>query len=476
MSKYQYDVTVIGGGSGGLVAARVTAALGARTLLIDKERLGGDCLHYGCVPSKALIHAAKLVHSVREATSLGADGSTANIKVDMAKVTARIQGAIKGVEENEGVYTQNVEVKFGTAHFLSNHEMQINDEVITSRDFVVATGSRPARPDLEGLAEVGYMTNEDVFDLMHLPSPLVIVGGGPIGIEMAQSFARLGSDVTVIQGPDRILPKEEKEVSELMTTILTREGVKIVTGARLQKVTRDGDHKVVHAKKGDETLTFRAQEIILALGRSPNVENLRLEAAGIKYDSKGIRVNEYLQTDSDNIYAIGDVIGGYLFTHVAAYQGGVVARNVISPIGKKKADYRVVPWVTFTDPECSRVGLTEAEAMKKHGKIRVLTFPWGYIDRAQAEGETEGFIKIIAAEKSDDIYGAHIVGARSGEMLAELSLAMQYNLGLDALMSTITAYPTMAVGLQNAAFEGYLASGSLASAKKILKPILSWRG
>ncbi len=476
MSKYQYDLIVIGGGSGGLVAARVAAALGARTGLIDKERLGGDCLHYGCVPSKSLIHAAKIVQTAREAASLTKGGEEISLEVDMAKVIRRIAGVIERVSEAEQVYVEHVDVKFGKAEFQSPHELSLDGQVISSQSFIIATGSRPNIPKLEGLEEAGYLTNEDVFDLMNLPASLVIVGGGPIGVEMAQSFARLGSQVTILQGPDRILPKEEPEMSEAVTESLLKDGVKIVAGARLRKVHKAGEKKILTAKRGSEEIKVECDEIILALGRQPNTDSLKLEAAGVKYDSKGIKVNDYLQTEADNIYAIGDVIGGYLFTHVAAYQGGVAVRNCLVPVGRKKVDYRVVPWVTFTDPEASRVGLTEEEAKKQHGKIQVLRFPWHEIDRAQAEGETEGFIKLILNEKGEEIYGAHIVGARSGEMLAEVAMTMQHKLGISGILATIHAYPTMATGLQNAAFEAYLESSALTSSKKILRPILSFRG
>jgi pyruvate/2-oxoglutarate dehydrogenase complex dihydrolipoamide dehydrogenase (E3) component len=476
MSKYQYDLIVIGGGSGGLVAARVAAALGARTGLIDKERLGGDCLHYGCVPSKSLIHAAKIAQTARESAVLTVSGEEVPLQIDMAKVTKRIEGIIERVGEAEQVYVTDVDVKFGHAEFQSAHELTLDGQTLTAQSFIIATGSRPKVPQLEGLQEVGYLTNEDVFDLMNLPPSLVIVGGGPIGVEMAQAFARLGSQVTILQGPDRILPKEEPEVSQAVAEALLRDGVKIVAGARLNRVRKEDGQKVVVAKRGYEEIELKADEIILALGRTPNTAGLNLEAAGIKYDAKGIKTNELLQTEAENIYAIGDVIGGYLFTHVAAYQGGVAVRNALVPIGRKKVDYRVVPWVTFTDPEAARVGMTEEEAMKQFGKVRVLRFPWKEIDRAQAEGETDGFIKLILNEKGEEIYGAHLVGARSGEMLAEVALAMQHKLGISGILATIHAYPTMATGLQNAAFEAYLESSALSSSKKILRPILSFRG
>ena len=483
MSKYQYDVIIIGGGSGGLVAARITAALGARTCLVDKERLGGDCLYYGCVPSKTLIHAAKVVKTARDASSLLIDTQDGQLTVDMHKVSARIKGVIEAVSEAEQVYVKDVDVKFGSVQFKSAHEITLDNQTITSQSIIIATGSSPKVPTIEGLEEAGFLTNESVFDLLNLPKSLVIAGGGPIGSEMAQAFARLGSQVTVIQGPDRILPKEDHEMSAAITEVLQQEGVKILLGSRLQKVIKENGKKVVIAHKDQEEIRVEADEIIMAVGRVPNTANLNLEAAGVQYDQKGIKVNEYLQTTAENIYAIGDVIGGYLFTHVAAAQGGVAATNAVVPphvplvsAARRKMNYDVVPWVTFTDPEAARVGLTEEEARQKYGKIRVVRFPWHEIDRAQAEAETFGFIKLILNEKNEEIYGAHLVGAHAGEVLAEVTLAMQHKLGISGIIATIHAYPTLASGLQTAAFEAYLDSGSFENSKKLLKPLLSLRG
>lgn len=473
MARYQYDLTIIGGGSGGLTAARLAYALGARVALIDKERLGGDCLHYGCVPSKSLIHVAKVVQQAREAANIGL--APADLAVDMAKVTEYVQGVIERASEAEKTYTQGVDVRFGTFQFRSKHEFELNGVALSSGSFIVATGSRPVVPHVPGLQETGFLTNEQAFDLMNLPESLVVVGGGPIGVELAQAFARLGSKVMVVQGPHRLLPKEEPEVSQAVAAALERDGVTILTGARMQSVRRDGEHKVVVAKRGNEQIEVRGSEILLSLGRAPNVEGLSLKEAGVKYDAKGIKVDEYLQSDTSSVYAIGDVIGGYLFSHVAAYHAGVAVRNILLPVGRKKVGYDVLPWVTFTDPEAARIGMTEEEAMKQEA-IRVVRFPWSEIDRAQAEGETEGFIKLVLGAKNDTILGAHIVGAHAGELLAEIALAMKYKLGLDAIFSTTHAYPTLSTGLQQAAFEAYLESNALQNARKILRPVLSLRG
>jgi pyruvate/2-oxoglutarate dehydrogenase complex dihydrolipoamide dehydrogenase (E3) component len=474
MARYQYDVIILGGGSGGLTAARLAAALGARTAVIDKERLGGDCLHYGCVPSKALIHVAKVVSQTKAAQTLGVLPS--DLQVDMARVSAHVQQVIERVSAAEQAYVQEATVRFGHATFRSPYELDLHGETISSGHFIIATGSRPLIPAVEGLEAAGYLTNEDVFDLRRLPPSLVVVGGGPIGVELAQAFARLGSQVTLIQGPERLLPKEEPEVSHAIEHALERDGVRVEIGARMERVYRQGEKKVVEARRGDAVLTAEGDALLIALGRHPNVEGLHLEAAGIDYDQQGIKTDASLRTTASPIYAIGDVLGGYLFSHVAAYHAKVAVRNALVPVARKKVDERVVPWVTFSDPEAARVGLTEAEARQYGRQIQVVRFPWQEIDRAQTEGDLEGFIKLILSRRGDTILGAHLVGARAGELLGELALAMQHRLGLQKVLATIHAYPTLSTGLQQTGFEWYLASPALRRARQLIRLLLSWRG
>lgn len=474
MARTQYDIAIIGGGSGGLTAARVATTLGANVLLIDKERLGGDCLNYGCVPSKSLIHVARVVQQAKEATQLGL--TPANLGVDMARVSAYVQGVISRVQEAEKVYAEGATIKFGAVSFKSPTELVLNDEEITSRSIVIATGSRPAIPAIEGLQEVGYFTNEDVFDLTALPSSLAIIGGGPISVELGQSFERLGTKVTIIQRAERILPKEDPEVSATIVTVLQSEGIDIATETQVLKVSRQGQKKVITVKQGSRVWNIETDEILLAVGRHPNVEGLNLAEAGIAYDGKGIKVDDYLQTSAPNVLAIGDVIGGYFFTHVAAYQAGIAVRNAVLPVGKKKVDYRVVPWCTFTDPEAARVGFTPQEAEQQYKQMRVVKLPWADIDRAQTENETTGFIKLVLAGKKDEIVGAHMVGARAGELLGEMSLAMQHNLTINDIFNTIHAYPTMNTGVQQAAFEAYLESTGAANNRRFVRTVLNLRG
>jgi pyruvate/2-oxoglutarate dehydrogenase complex dihydrolipoamide dehydrogenase (E3) component len=473
MSHIHYDVSIIGGGSAGLTAAHLAQSLGANVLLIDKERLGGDCLRYGCVPSKSLIYVAKLVQQIKQAAQLGA--LAAYQGVDMAKVSASIQGVIQHVSDEEKAYTEGVTVKFGQPSFTAPRTLRLNGEEITSRSILIATGSRPAVPQIEGLQATGYLTNEDVFDLTSLPASLIIAGGGPIGVELAQALGWLGTKITIIQGPEHLLPREDPEVSEMITGILKSEGIEIITNARVVRTCRKGTKKVVIAQQGKQAIQFEADELLLALGRQPNVEHLDLEMAEVQYSQKGIQVDEHLQTSAANIFAIGDVIGGYLFTHVASYQAGIAVRNALVPLAKKKVDYRVVPWCTFTDPEVARVGLVPAEAERQYKHVRIVKFPWSQIDRAQTMHETAGFIKLVLAEKKEQIVGAHLVGAGAGELLGEIALAMQHHLTINDIFNTIHPYPTMSTGLQQATFEAFLTGPEAASNRAFIRLLARFR-
>jgi pyruvate/2-oxoglutarate dehydrogenase complex dihydrolipoamide dehydrogenase (E3) component len=473
MAQMHYDLTILGGGSGGLTAARIAASLGARVLLIDKARLGGDCLYTGCIPSKSLIHVAQMVHQANSAARQGF--AVSNIDIDMTRINTYIQGVIKRVYEAEHIYTDDVTVKFGSASFQSPTTLLLDDELITSRATIIATGSHPATVQIEGLADLRYLTNKDVFQLTHLPASLLIVGGGPIGVELGQALARLGVRITIIQGPERILPREDADVSEAITNVLQSEGVTVVTKARVQKAEQLGAKKRLTVKQGDQFVTFEADEVLLAVGRQPNVAGLGLDRVGIACTAQGIQVNNYLQTTRRNVFALGDVIGGYLFTHVAAYQAGVAVRNALLPVSKKKVDYRVVPWCTFTDPEAARVGLTLHEAQQRYPQARNVTLPWADIDRAQTEGATTGFMKLVLAGKKEEIVGAHMVGTHAGELLGEIALAMQHHLTISDMLATIHPYPTLHTGLQQAIFEAHLSGKQGHTNRRIVSTMLRLR-
>lgn len=468
MLQTHYDLTIIGGGSAGLTAAHLAQSLGANVLLIDKQRLGGDCLHYGCVPSKSLIHVAHIVQQVRHAASLGVISTYQGL--DMTKVSAYIQNVIQRVSATERMFTEGVTVAFGHASFTSPRTLLLNNEEVTSRSILIATGSHPSVPQIEGLQATGYLTNEDVFDLTALPESLVIAGGGPIGVELGQALGRLGTKITIIQGPAHLLPREDPEVSETIEGILKSEGIDIITNARVVQTRRNGTKKVITAQQGKQIIQLEADELLLALGRRPNIEeDLNLEAAGVQYNEQGILVDEHLQTSAAHIFALGDVIGGYLFTHVASYQAGIAVRNALVPLAKKKVDYRVVPWCTFTEPEVARIGLTPVEAERQYQHVRTTQFLWSEIDRAQTAYETAGFIKLVLAGKKEQIVGAHLVGARAGELLGEIALAMQHHLTINDIFNTIHPYPTMGIGLQQATFEAFLTGPEAVSNRKLIR-------
>jgi pyruvate/2-oxoglutarate dehydrogenase complex dihydrolipoamide dehydrogenase (E3) component len=472
---FDFDLIVLGGGSGGLVAARVAAELGAKVALVDKTRLGGDCLHYGCVPSKTLIQIAKVAHQMRRGAERGISASAPQI--DMPRIAASIAGVIDRIGTEESIYVNGVDVRFGQAELGDAHTLLLDGAPLTSKAFIIATGSRPAVPDIDGLANSGYLTNEGVFDVQALPPSLVVLGGGPVGCELAQTFARLGSAVTLIQRSARLLPREEPEVSQAVGDALARDGVQVVLGARAEQVRVEGDAKIVAGKgAAGAAFTARGTALLVATGRQPNVEGLGLDRAGVATNQQGISVDERLRTSAKNIFAIGDVLGGLLFTHVAAAQGGIAGANALLPsLFQRKMKTDVVPWVTFTDPEAARVGMTVAEARQQYGSVRVQNFPWAHIDRAQTSGETAGFIKLILTGKKDVIVGAHLVGAHAGELLGELALAMRHKMTIQDITGTIHAYPTLATGIQQAAFEAYLTSDAFASARKAVARFLPKR-
>jgi pyruvate/2-oxoglutarate dehydrogenase complex dihydrolipoamide dehydrogenase (E3) component len=476
--RYDYDLVVIGGGSGGLVAARLAHELGARVALMEKERLGGDCLYAGCVPSKTLIHIAKVTHRLRRSMShvSGSKGSDTNPlpATDMLVVAASIAGVTHQISLDEQVYVQGVDVHFGLPRFVHKHAVQIADRTLTSRSFIIATGSSPDVPNLPGLTRGQYLTNTDVFMLDQLPSSLIILGGGPIGCELGQAFVRLGSQVTLLQRASRLLPREDPAVSQAVQDALEAEGVRVHLQVQPQQVVESAGQQVVTYTQADTTTaTVSADKMLIAVGRRPNLADLGLAQAGVHTTSTGITVDRRLRTSTPHIYAIGDVIGGYRFTHVAAAQAGVAAPNAILPgfLGRTMR-YDVVPWVTFTDPEAGRVGLTEAQARQRHGDaVRVSVLNMAGVDRAQTDDATAGFIKLVLG-KNDTILGAHIVSARAGEMLEEIALAMRHQLGVNDLVATMHAYPTYTTGVQQSAFEAYLGGPSFARARSFIKYFL----
>jgi len=476
-----YDLIVIGGGSGGLVAAVGAAHLGARVALVEKKALGGDCLFTGCVPSKALIASARFAADVRRASDFGFAPTSLQFSGDnFASITARVQRVIKTVGEHDApevFRALGIDVIFGTPRFLSPHGLEIESALgagrstrtVSAKRFCISTGSRPAIPPVEGLNETGFITNEEVFDLEQLPAALIVLGGGPIGLELGQAFARFGSEVTVVEMGARLLPKEDEEVSATIESILRAEGLNVLLNAKAVRAGQAGGHKTLTIEENGQERELRAAEVLVATGRRPNVEGLNLEAAGVRYDEQRIITDEYLRTSASHIFAAGDVTGHFPFTHMAAYEASVVVRNALFfwPL-LQKADFRVVPWTTFTDPEVARVGLTEKEAYREYGKdsIKIYRTDFADNDRAQAEDETKGFVKLICAGRRQEIVGAHIVGPHAGELIHEVVLAMKERLPVTTLGGMIHVYPTLTQVNQKAGLDAVLAK--IASYKKLL--------
>lgn len=443
----EYDVVVIGGGSGGLVVAGVAASLKAKVALVERDRLGGDCLWYGCVPSKSLIHASRIAYDVKHAGRFGI--YCQDPEIDFAKAIGHVQGVISTIQPHdspERFEGLGVEVIFGSGKFIDRLTFEVNNRRLKARTFVIATGSRPAKLSIPGLEEAGYITNEEVFSITDRPNSLGIIGGGPIGCELGQAFSRLGSQVTMVASRDRLLSKEDPEAVEVVHKQLESEGIRILLNTKVERVEIADGKKYLWA--GKEKIAV--DQILVAAGRQPNVESLNLDAAGVKMGKRGIEVNNKLQTTNPRIYACGDVIGGYQFTHVAGYQANIVLKNALF-LPVIKADYRVIPWATFTDPELARVGLTEQQARERYGNdIYVIKQEFADVDRAQAEAATKGFAKIIT-KRNGEIIGAHLVGPSAGELIHEIILAMSHKLKLSAL-GGIHIYPTLAEVNSKAAF------------------------
>jgi pyruvate/2-oxoglutarate dehydrogenase complex dihydrolipoamide dehydrogenase (E3) component len=435
------DICVIGAGSGGLSVAAAAAAFGVPVVLIEKGKMGGDCLNYGCVPSKALLAAAKHAQEPRRATPFGV--TLPRAEIDFAKVNAHVHAVIAAIAPNdskERFTGLGAHVIAGAARFKDAATVAVGDIEIKARRFVIATGSTAAVPPIPGLAETPYLTNETIFELKRAPQHLIIIGGGPIGLELAQAHRRLGAQVTVLEAQTP-LAKDDPECAAIVLDHLAREGIAIRACVKVVRVARSGDavHAVIETSQGEETI--EGSDLLIAAGRQASVGGLGLESAGIEYGPRGIVVDKGLKTTNKKVYAIGDVAGGLQFTHVANYHAGIVIRNVLFRLSAKAND-EGIPWVTFTDPELAQVGLTEAQARERHKAIRVLRWPYHENDRAQAERQTHGHIKVVTA-KNGRILGATIVGAHAGELIATWTLALSQGLNIRAMTGIVMPYPTL---------------------------------
>lgn len=463
----EYDLVAIGGGTAGLVTAAGAAALGARTALVERDRLGGECLWTGCVPSKALIGSARLAAALRRADRFGLDPAAPEVDGHSVLASVReVRARVQPHDDPERFRAMGVSVLHGEARFRTPREIEVDGRRIRARKFVIATGSRPAIPPIDGLQSAGYFTHETAFDREGIPASVAIVGGGPIGVEFAQAFRRLGADVAVIEREDRILPREEPELSRRLRGILEREGVRVLTGARVTAATGDEggprlDVERTAERQGDAEAAdgsgkVRCEAILVAAGRRPNVEALDLESAGVEVGPEGVRVDRRLRTRQRHIFAAGDVIGGLRFTHVADHEARTVVRNALFPF-PARVDYGAVPWCTYTDPELARVGPTEDEARRRHGDgVRVYTYDLEELDRAIADRAAEGCVRLVTDRKGT-LLGGHILAQDAGTMIAEVALAVKQGLPIKALSDLVHPYPTMSEGVRRAADAYYRA-------------------
>jgi len=454
-----YDLVVIGAGTAGLVTAKGAAGLGIglKVAMIEKNLMGGDCLNVGCVPSKCLIRSSRVVADMKESQPYGVR-SPENIEVDFATVMERmrqVRTKISPVDSAVAAKKAGVDVFFGEASFTSDDTITVNGQNLKFKKAVIAAGARAVRPKIQGIEEVGYLTNENVFSLTELPKRLAVIGGGPIGCELAQAFHRLGSEVILFHKGSHLLNKEDPDAAEIVQQAFIKEGIRLVLNCKLQGVKSSLEGKVISfgGDNGQETIVV--DQILAGAGRQPNVESLNLEAVGVKYDPRrGVEVNDNLQTSNPKIYGAGDICMNWKFTHAADAASRIVIKNTLfSPfgLGKSKLSDLVMPWVTFTDPEIAHVGMYEVEAQAKGLDCNTIKIDFDDVDRALADGETEGFLKILHKKGSDEILGATIVARHGGEMISEITTAMIGEMGLSKLSTVIHPYPTQASVIKQAA-------------------------
>ena len=477
MAEYDFDIGILGGGAAGLTIASGAARLGARTLLIDKEgRLGGDCLHFGCVPSKTLIKTARVWHLASRAREFGLPDLERK-PVDFRAVASKIQSVISTIQKHDSVErfcSLGARVEFGQAMFADEHSLKLNGTIYSAKTWVIATGSSPFIPRIEGLDKTPFITNREIFSLDHLPRSMIFLGGGPVSIEMAQAFGRLGSRVTVIERGNHILGREDEDMADSVMNVLESEGVTFHLNASVVSVRDLGTEKEVVINKGEETTSLRAETIVVAAGREANIEGMGLEEIGIEFEKKGIRVDSRMRTNHKHIYAAGDVTGAYQFTHAAGYEGGIVVSNAVFHL-PRKADYTFLPWCTYTDPELASIGRNEAAAKARGIAYSVWTEEFSTNDRSLAEGEEVGRIKMVLDQHENPI-GIQILGPHAGELISEWVAVLNAKMKLSTLAAAVHPYPTL--GEINKRVAGTYFSGKIFSdkVKKTLKFFFSLKG
>lgn len=456
MAEKEYDLIVIGAGGAGSTAATTAAGMGKRVALIERDKIGGTCLNYGCDPTKTLLHTAHTLYHAQHATELGLRIPKA--EADWAAVQAHVRQVQETIRDgtpeqaHASVRAQGVDLFMGEAMFTSPHEISVNGELLRGQRFVIATGTVAFIPDIEGLPAAGYITNREAVSLPELPQRLVVLGGGPIGLEFAQMFSRFGVKVVVLERGKQPLPREDQELATALCLQITAEGIRLEFGTEMRcgEIDERGKHVHIHGEAGNEE-TLVADELLIAVGRRPALEALKLEAAGVHYTEKGITTDPTLRTNVQHIWAAGDITSQYQFTHVASGQGSLVARNVFAQ-APQAFDDRIVPWVTYTDPELARVGMSEAELQAAKIEYRVGRVHFNKLDRAIANNQTVGSVKLLVAEDGK-ILGGHILGANAGDLIAPVVYAMRFGLTAKMLAKAILPYPTMAEAVRWAAAE-----------------------
>ena len=471
----RYNLVVVGAGTAGLVSAVGAAGLGAKVAVIERDLMGGDCLNFGCVPSKALIASARAAAAVRGAGEFGIEVPL-EVRADFAAAAARMRALRASVAHNDSatrLRDLGVDVYFGAARFIAPDAVEVDGKRLTFRRAVVATGARAAAPPIPGLAETGYLTNETVFSITELPARIAIIGGGPIGCELAQALRRLGAEVTLLEALPHVLAREDRDAAEAVEAALRRDGVAIADGCAILRVERRGGDKILRIEAGRAQSEIAVDEIIVGVGRTPAVEGLGLEAANVKYDSvAGIHVDDYLHTSSSRIYAAGDCASALKFTHLSDAHARIVLRNALFR-GRQRVSALTIPWCTYTDPEIAHVGLGEEEARKREIELTTFTLPMAEVDRAILDGQTQGFVKIHVRAGTDRIVGATIVAAHAGEMISEITLAITAGVGLGKLGEVIHPYPTQAEAIRKVANQ-YARTRLTPLAAKLFKRWFAW--
>ena len=446
----QYRIVVLGGGAAGIVTAMGAAGMGISVALVEKERIGGECSWSGCVPSKALLAAAKEVHRIRQAEKWGVTiGAGIDVSGVPAKVRELTQRAADRSQTVALLKASGVEIYYGAPRFVAANEVVVGGEHLCADDIVLATGSSPVRPANIGLETVPYVTNQQIFDLETVPASLGVIGGGPIGVEMAQAYARLGSAVTLFQSASQILPHDDRELADALAEILRQEGITIHLATRVSRVEKNGEKiRITAADAAGNAVTAEVEALLVAAGRQANVEGLRLADIGVEHTTKGIKVDKHLRTTVPGIWACGDCTGRYQFSHIAEVEARIVLQNILLPINQEP-DYAGIPWGTFTDPELAHLGLTEAQAKEQGLSYRVYRQPFSLVDRAVVEQEDAGMIKLIA-KPNGQLLGAHILGVGAADLLNELVVAKHAGVGLKTLSSLPHVYPSWGYGIQRA--------------------------